>query len=221
MSTPALRWPCSTRSCFQRTDRGDALFEIDSNGNEADTPRTKLTVSNFTSVSSLAVSAPTTLPPIRRPLCSAAILDITLINGIIATPTERVHPPERFGQHTGHTERRGRSSCSATRTSTSAPAASTPRPGRKRHSASGQFANNNNDAFTPTLTSLFINGTNETGRCGNRPHDGCRPSSTTPPTSDAVQPVTREDTWYAGWTCNSATANFGSTSGSCTSLPTT
>ena len=28
------------------------------------------------------------------------------------------------------------------------------------------------------------------------------------------------DTWYAKWTCNSATANFGSASTSCTSLPT-
>jgi hypothetical protein len=29
------------------------------------------------------------------------------------------------------------------------------------------------------------------------------------------------DTWYAGWTCNSGAANFGSASGDCTSLPTT
>ena len=27
------------------------------------------------------------------------------------------------------------------------------------------------------------------------------------------------DTWYAGWTCNSATASFGSTSTACTTLP--
>jgi hypothetical protein len=27
------------------------------------------------------------------------------------------------------------------------------------------------------------------------------------------------DTWYAGWTCNSATANFGTTGTACTSLP--
>ena len=29
------------------------------------------------------------------------------------------------------------------------------------------------------------------------------------------------DTWYRNWTCNSATADFGSSSGSCSSLPTT
>jgi hypothetical protein len=27
------------------------------------------------------------------------------------------------------------------------------------------------------------------------------------------------DTWYAGWTCNSGTANFGSTGTACTSVP--
>lgn len=34
----------------------------------------------------------------------------------------------------------------------------------------------------------------------------------------AVNPA--GDTWYQGWTCNSSTANFGSTSSLCTSLPT-
>ena len=33
----------------------------------------------------------------------------------------------------------------------------------------------------------------------------------------AVQDAT--DTWYAGWTCNSATATFDTTSTACTSLP--
>ena len=28
------------------------------------------------------------------------------------------------------------------------------------------------------------------------------------------------DTWYAGWTCNSATLDFGATSSACTTLPT-
>ena len=28
------------------------------------------------------------------------------------------------------------------------------------------------------------------------------------------------DTWYRGWTCNSNRANFGTTSGACTALPT-
>ncbi|NCZ71586.1 MAG: hypothetical protein EBY80_15770 [Actinobacteria bacterium] len=27
------------------------------------------------------------------------------------------------------------------------------------------------------------------------------------------------DTWYAGWTCNSTTANFGSSGSACSTLP--
>ena len=29
------------------------------------------------------------------------------------------------------------------------------------------------------------------------------------------------DTWYQGWTCNSTTANFGTSSKSCSAIPTT
>ncbi len=29
------------------------------------------------------------------------------------------------------------------------------------------------------------------------------------------------DTWYRNWTCNSGYADFGSSAGACTSLPTT
>ena len=32
---------------------------------------------------------------------------------------------------------------------------------------------------------------------------------------------TENSSWYTGWTCNSGTANFGTASSACTSLPTT
>jgi hypothetical protein len=82
----------------------------------------------------------------------------------------------------------------------------------------GSGANGNNSALTPTLTSLFINGASETAVAAFN-------ASTLNPYFDvttyigAVKDAT--DTWYAGWTCNSATATLGtSTSGLCTSLPT-
>lgn len=70
--------------------------------------------------------------------------------------------------------------------------------------------------FASTLNDSFINGTNEIAA-----------QATDPSTVDArfeannyVGAVSgSEDTWYAGWTCNSATLNFGTTSGSCTSIP--
>ena len=67
------------------------------------------------------------------------------------------------------------------------------------------------------LTGSFVNGANETGR-----------TATDPKTLDALFDTTTyigavknaTDTWYAGWTCNSATATFSATGTACTSLPT-
>jgi hypothetical protein len=83
----------------------------------------------------------------------------------------------------------------------------------------GTGTNGNNDAFTSTLTGVFINGAGENGVT---PFD-----STTAPGSSfftktawigAVQ--NSSDNWYAGWTCDNSIVNFGSGS-ACTSLPTT
>lgn len=76
--------------------------------------------------------------------------------------------------------------------------------------------NNSTAAFTASLTGGFVNGANETGR-----------TATDPKTVDAGFDTTTwigavrnaEDTWYAGWTCNSATANFGTSGTACTTLP--
>ena len=72
--------------------------------------------------------------------------------------------------------------------------------------------------YTPSLTSLFINGATETAV-----------TATDPKTIDSAFATTNyvgavkdsSDTWYAGWTCNSVTASFGSASGNCTAIPTT
>ena len=81
----------------------------------------------------------------------------------------------------------------------------------------GSGANNNNDAFTSTLSSLFINGANETGVAGFN-------ASTLDPFFTATTYIgavkDTADTWYTGWTCNSAAANLGSANSACTSLPT-
>ena len=95
----------------------------------------------------------------------------------------------------------------------------------------GSGSNGNNDAYTPTLTSLYINGATETAvtpfdvsTLNGNTFNGIELTlagffdSTT--YIGAVKDAS--DTWYQGWTCNSATANFGTgNSGLCTSLPTT
>jgi hypothetical protein len=92
----------------------------------------------------------------------------------------------------------------------------------------GTGANNNNDNYTPTLTSVFINGTNEAAVAATDPT-----SFNTDPfvTVNAAAPnrltavayigAVRDagDAWYAGWTCNSSFANFGASNGLCTAIP--
>ena len=77
--------------------------------------------------------------------------------------------------------------------------------------------NNNSSVFTSTLTSTFVNGANETAVTATDPKTIATGFETTTAVG-AVKSAT--DTWYAGWTCNSVTANFGSSSKACTSLPT-
>jgi hypothetical protein len=76
--------------------------------------------------------------------------------------------------------------------------------------------NNNISTFTNTLTGGFIIGANETARTATDPKTINAGFDTTTYIG-AVKDAS--DTWYAGWTCNSVTASFGSTSKSCTSIP--
>ncbi|MET0362500.1 MAG: hypothetical protein ABW048_12210, partial [Sphingobium sp.] len=85
--------------------------------------------------------------------------------------------------------------------------------------AFGTGANGNNDAFTPSLVNVFVNGANETAVVATNPNT-LEPTFTATTWIGAVKDAT--DTWYAGWTCNSGTLAFDSTSvagRSCLSLP--
>ena len=198
---------------IQRAGRGDALMEFDSNGAEADTPRSTMRIANFTALQ------PQSSPDNEGTGDFAATLfrgnsDTTLVNGIIATPNNeciRIN-----GSGTTPATLVARSvvlQCNATKYL-----------GTGTYSATqvatffGTGANNNNDAFTTSFASLFVNGTNETAVVG-----------TDPTTFSAFFTATNyigavkdaHDTWYAGWTCNSSTATLGtSVTGLCTSLPT-
>lgn len=198
----------------QRSARGDALMEIDSNGNETDTPRTKLQVVNF-------VAAQPQVSPDNEAADQAATLfrgnsDITLANGIIATPNnECIRMNGSGAAPVTLTARSVVLQCNATKFigsgTLNAAAVAT---------AFGTGANNNSDSHTSTLTGLFLNGANE---------DAVVAFNATALSSFFDLPTTNRigaawsanNTWYVGWTCNSATANFGATGTACTSLPTT
>ena len=193
----------------------DSIIELDSaNTLEDQAPRTNLKLANFTFVH-------------RNPASgnSAAMLlrgkaDASLVNGVVTSPmaclrlnganilttdapTDKIGPP---------VFRSVVMQCSAT-----AFVGSGGLTAQQVSDTFGSGANNNNAAFTATLASTFINGANETAV-----------TATDPKTIDAAFDTTAyvgavrnaTDTWYAGWTCNSATANLGAANSLCTSLPT-
>lgn len=191
----------------------DSMIEQDSaNALEDNTPRTHMKLANFTFVHKNPASGN-----------NAAMLfrgksDATLVNGVVTSPmaclrlngtniltadaaTQKLGPPV-FQSVVMQ--------CAATQFVGSG--------GVTAQQVADVFAagSNNNASFTSTLTSTFVNGANETAA-----------TATDPKTLDAAFDTTTyvgavrdaADTWYAGWTCNSATADFG-TGTSCTSLPT-
>lgn len=76
---------------------------------------------------------------------------------------------------------------------------------------------NNNAAFTSSLTNVFVNGPNEAAVTS---FDASTLSPFFVNTSYIGAVRDAQDTWYRGWSCDSATANFGSNA-ACTALPTT
>jgi hypothetical protein len=195
-----------------RPGRGDALFEIDSSGNEADTPRTNLNVANFTAIQPVVSSN-------NEAADQAASLfrgnsDITLINGIIAAPQNECIRLNGSGGANAVTfaARSVVLTCNATKFigSGSFDAAAVA-------AAFGSGANNNNDSLTSTLTSLYINGANETAVVATDPNTFAGFFDTTTYIG-AVQNASA--TWFTQWTCNSSYASFGTgNTGNCTALP--
>jgi hypothetical protein len=92
----------------------------------------------------------------------------------------------------------------------------------------GSGTNNNNSAHVSTLASVYINGANETAVPATDPTAF---NADTFATVNAAAPnrlslvsyigavQSAADTWFAGWACNSAYANFGGTSANCTAIP--
>jgi hypothetical protein len=184
----------------------DALLEIDSNGLESDTPRVDLKVSNMTAIAGNPANSD-----------EAAMLfrgnsDTTLMNSVIIAPNNeciRVH--NDFATLTAHSVVM---QCADPKYIDSGSAAA-----GTAENFFGSGSDNNDDSFSPTLTALYINGTNENAV-------PAFDASTLSSFFDAVTYIgavkDSADTWYAGWTCNSATASFGTgNAGECTALPTT
>ena len=204
---------------IQRAGKGDALMEFGSNDN-AGPSRSTMRIVNFTGLQ------PQTSPDNEANDQAATLFrgrtDTTLVNGIIATPNNECVRAD------------GRAAATLTALSVvlqcnagkflGSTGGSSNYTAQQVETFFGTGANNNDSAFITSFSSLFINGTNETAVVATNPTTIVAfPSSATLFFTDtnyigAVKDAS--DTWYAGWTCNSATATLGtSLTGLCTSLP--
>ncbi len=193
----------------------DSMIELDSaNALEAQAPRTYLKLANFTFVHRNASSGN-----------GAAMLmrggaDARLVNGVMTTsmPCLRFNGANILGPQDAPTDKVG----PPVFTSVAFQCGATPFVGTGGVTAQ-QVADAFNagtdvtSAFTSTLTNTFVNGANESARIATDPKVVDAAFDTTTYIG-AVRDAS--DTWYTGWTCNSVTANFGSTNTACTTLPT-
>jgi hypothetical protein len=199
-----------------RPTKGDALFEIDSNGNEGDTPRTTLNVVNFVAVQQ-QVSADNEANDLAAALFRGNS-DTTLANGVIVAPSnECIRMNGSGGTPATLIARSVVLQCNATKFLGSGSFNATQVAG-----FFGSGSNNNNDAFTNSLTGtgLYLDGANENAVTAFSATS--LSSFFQVPSPNRIGTAWAENNqWYVGWTCNSSTANFGSSSSACTSLPTT
>lgn len=203
-------------------DIGDSFLETDSNGGTASNnsedalPRQYLKVANFTAIQRSTTGSNGSAMLLRGGA------DLTLVNGLVVSPNStclRIDSTTTTRDADPALEDAGKPRY----ISVSMQCSATPYAGQRGVTAAVvqsifEAGPNSTISYTPSLTSLFINGPTETAR-----------PATDPKTIDAAFTSTNyvgavkdsNDTWYAGWTCNSVTASFGSASGNCTDIPTT
>lgn len=201
----------------QRSEAGkaDSLIEGDSdNVNDGHTPRTDLRLANFTFVTN-AVAGNGAAIMLRGGM------DATLVNGVVVSPNQSClqlrnaktiaaadAADDNLGPPVFH---------SVVMQCATNPFASHASVTAAQTESIFNAGTNVNATFTASLTSLFVNGANETGVTAFDPSTlGTHFDKT-----DYIGAVKdANDTWYRGWTCDSGFANFGSNA-ACTSLPTT
>lgn len=202
---------------IQRPGAGDALMEIDSNNLEGDTPRTNLKVVNFTAIQNQVSSN-------NEANDQASILlrgnsDTTFANGIIVTPNNeclRLHGTGSLATRATLVAHSTVLTCNSTKYIGSGSDA-------YAYTAADVAAifgaNGNNDVFSTTLSSLFVNGTNESQVTA---FDAKTLDDFFDTTTHIGAVKDANDDWFKGWTCNSSTATFDDAANAnraCTSLP--
>jgi hypothetical protein len=195
---------------------GDSMMEIDSNGNEDTTPRQRVAISNFTYIHRNNAAGNGVSILVRGGA------DYTFANGLIVAPGFRclglnsattINPANPALDEAGPPVFQSVSlQCNAT------PFRGTSGVTDAQVQTIFEAGTNNRSNYTPSLTSLFINGATETGFT---PFNAKTLNAFFDTTAYVGAVRDANDTWYQGWTCNSSTANFGTTSRACSAIPTT
>jgi hypothetical protein len=200
---------------------GDTMIEADSNGNENAVPRQNVRLANFTFIQR-STSGTGTAVLLRGGT------DYTMVNGLIVTPAN-VGCLSLGGSTVAQAaddslDEQGPPVFNSVLLSGCSPAfvqnSTTGSPSASDIQAIFNRGNNNNAAFTSTLTNLFVNGAGENAATA---FDASTLNDSTNflVRTNYVGAVSgADDTWYQNWTCNSATANFGGSGTACTTLPT-
>lgn len=200
---------------------GDSIIEADSNGNEDAVPRQNVRIANFTFIQRSTAGSNLTAILLRGGA------DYTFANGVITTTGAnaciRLNAPAVVQGANSALDEQGPpvfrsvllSGCSSAVTGSG---------GVTNDQAAGVFgtgSNGNNSAFASTLTGVFVNGTGEAAAAAINPTTLNDSQNFFVATNYVGAVRDASDTWYRNWTCNSATADFGSSSGACSTLPTT
>jgi hypothetical protein len=207
----------------QKTSGGaDSMIELDSPGTTATTsetqqPRTFMKLANFTFVHRNSASGNGAAMRFR------GAADASLVNGVVVSPIACLRLDNTATGPSILTANAdiGKVGAPAFRSVAMQCGATAIRAGDNITAAQADAAfnvagNNNISTFTASLTGGFVNGANETARAATDPKTvdaGFETTTYIGAVKDAA------DTWYAGWTCNSGTANFGTTGTACTAVP--
>lgn len=197
---------------------GDAMVEADSNGNEDAVPRQNVRLANFTFIQRSTSGSDLAAILIRGGA------DYTMVNGIVTTPASlaciRLNGAAVVQPANAALDENGPPVFNSILLSGCNPAFSgTDGPTNADVQAIFNDGTNNNASYTPTLTSLFINGANESAATAFNAST-LNDSTNFFVNTNYVGAVSGpSDTWYQNWTCNSATASFGGSGGDCTTLP--
>ncbi len=191
----------------QRTNGGDNLIELDSPADDYTTsalPQTVLNVSSFTFIERSTANS--------QVVRARGGAKLNLANGIMDTDNETcIRIDEQVTMDANPTFNSVIGDCDAARAFDGVASDDSDL------LAKWNAGSNNNAAATLTLTSLFVNGTNEDAVVAYNP--ASLSSFFTTPTKIGAA-WTGNTSWYTGWTCNSATAGFGAgNTGLCTTLP--